>query len=103
VSVPTVRMSTPVASGGSQIFLLIMQVYFVCNVILSVLTVIMVSNIMGCVSERTGVGADGPDVNPGRLCRFLNIFINYACLLCLQCNINSFNCHNGFQHYGLCF
>jgi hypothetical protein len=94
--VPTVRMSTPVASGGTRIFLLIMHVYFACNVILSVLTVIMVSNIMGSVSERTGVGANGPDVNPGRLLRFSNIFINYACLLCLQCNINSFNCRNSF-------
>jgi hypothetical protein len=91
-----VQMSTPVASAGSQIFSLIMQVYFACNVILSVLTVVMVSNIMGRVSERTGVGADGSDVNPGCLHRFSNIFINYACLLCLQCNINSFNCFNGF-------
>jgi hypothetical protein len=95
-SVPMLRMSTLVASGGSRIFALIMQFYFACNVILSVLTVIMVSNIMGCVSERTGVGADGPNVNPGHLGRLSNIFINYACLLCLQCNINSFNCRNSF-------
>jgi hypothetical protein len=95
-AVPTVRMSTPVASSGSRIFSLIMHVYFACNVILTLLTVVMVSNIMGCVSERTGISADGPHVNPGRLLRFSNIFINYACLLCLQCNINSFNCRNGF-------
>jgi hypothetical protein len=90
------RMLTPVASAGAQIFSLIMQVYFACNVILSVLTVIIISNIMGSVSERTGVGADGPDVNPGRLGRFSNISINYAGLHSLQCNINSFNCCNGF-------
>ena len=66
---PGVRMSTPVASAGSQIFLLIMQVYFACNVILSVLTVVIVSNIMGSVSERTEVGPERPDVNPGRLGR----------------------------------
>jgi hypothetical protein len=82
--------------SDAPIFSLIMQVYFACNVILSVLTVIMVSNIMGCVSERTEVGADGPNVNPGHLGRLSNIFINYASLLCLQCNINSFNCHNSF-------
>jgi hypothetical protein len=85
--VPMVRMSAPVTSGGCRIFSLIMHVYFACNVILTHLTVVILSNIMGCVSERTVVGSDAPDVNPGRLGRFSNIFINYACLLCLQCNI----------------
>jgi hypothetical protein len=78
------------------IFSLIMHVYFAYNVILTHLTVVMVSNIMGCVSGRTGVGADGLDVNPGRLRLFSNIFINYAGLHSFQCNINSFNCHNNF-------
>jgi len=79
-------MSTPVASAGSLILSLIIQVYFACNVILSVLTVIIVSNIMRSVSERNEVGPEGPDINPGNLGRFSNIFINYASLLCLQCN-----------------
>jgi hypothetical protein len=90
------RMSTPVASAGSQIFSLIMHVNFACNVILTLLTVVIHSNIMGCVSERTGVGSDAPDVNPDPLGRYSNIFINYASLLCLQCNIRCFNCRNGF-------
>jgi hypothetical protein len=47
-----------------------MQVYFACNVILSVLTVVIVSNIMGSVSERTEGGPEGPDVTPGLLGRF---------------------------------
>jgi hypothetical protein len=91
-----VRISTPVASSGSRIFSLSMQFYFACNVILTHLTVVMVSNIMGCVSERTEVGSEGPNVNPGRLGRFSNIFINYACLFCLQCNIKCFGCHSCF-------
>jgi len=41
-----------------------MQVYFAFNVILSVSTVIIVSNIMGSVSERTEVAPEGPDLNP---------------------------------------
>jgi hypothetical protein len=64
----------------------IIQVHFACNVILNVLTVIIVSNIMGSVFERTKVG---PDVNPSCLGRFSNIFINYASSLCLQCNTHA--------------
>jgi hypothetical protein len=95
-------MPTPVASAGSQICLPIMKVNFACNGILSVLTVVIVSNIMGSVSERTKVGPEGLNVNPGLLGRFSNIFINYACLLCLQSNVKYFNCRNCFKHYGKC-
>jgi hypothetical protein len=83
-------MSTPVASAGSGIFSLIMQVYFACNVILSVFTVVIVSNMMGCVSERIKVVPEGPEVNPGLHGRSSNIVINYPGLICLQCNIKSF-------------
>jgi hypothetical protein len=89
-------MSTPVSSGGSRIFLLIIQVYFACNGILSVLTVVIVSNMMGSVSERTEVGPEGPELNSGLLGRFSNIFINYPGLLYWQCNIKCINCCNCF-------
>ena len=80
-------MSTSVALVGRHIFSLIMQVCLAYNVILNVLTVIVVSNIMRCVSERTEVIPEVPDVNPGPIGRFSNIFNNnYASLLCFQCN-----------------
>jgi hypothetical protein len=95
-SVPKVHMSTLVSLAGFGIFSLIMHVYFACNVILSVLTVVIVSNMMGSVSESTEVGPEDPPVNPGLLGGFSNIFINYACLLCLQWNIKCFHCCNCF-------
>ena len=79
-------MSTSVALVGCHIFSLIMQVCLAYNVILNVLTVIVVSNIMRSVSERTEVIPKGLDVNPGLIGRFSNIFNNYASLLCFQCN-----------------
>jgi hypothetical protein len=57
-------MPTPVASAGSHIFSLIMQVYIACNVTLNVLAVIFVSNIMGSVSERTEVSLPGSRCQP---------------------------------------
>ena len=81
-------MSTPVALAGCHIFSLIMQVCFAYNVILNVLTVIVVSNIMRSVSDRTEVIPEGPDVNPGPISRFSNIFNDYVSLLCFPCNIH---------------
>jgi hypothetical protein len=79
-------MSTSVALAGCHIFSLIMQVCLAYNVILNYLTVIVVSNIIRSVSDRTEVIPEGLGVNPGCFGWFPNIFINYASLLCLQCN-----------------
>ena len=54
------------------------------------LTVIVVSNIMRSVSERTEVIPEVPDVNSGPIGWFSNIFNNnYASLLCFQCNTHA--------------
>ena len=49
----------------------------------------IVLKIMESVSRRTEAIPEGPDVNPGCLCQFLNIFNNDASLLCLQCNTHA--------------
>jgi hypothetical protein len=67
-----------------------------CNIQLYCFPIAFVLNIIKTVAGWTKVGPEGPDVNPGRLGRFSNIFFNYAGLLCLQCNIKCFNCHNCF-------
>jgi hypothetical protein len=54
---PRVQISTSVALVGCHIFSLIMQVCLAYNVILNVFTVIVVSNIMRSVSERTCIPA----------------------------------------------
>jgi len=63
------------------------QVCLVYNVILNVLTVIVVSNIMGSVSEMAEVISKGPSVNSGCFGRGTNIFNIYARVLGLQHNI----------------
>jgi hypothetical protein len=95
-------MSTPVALACCKIISIIMQVCLYYKVILNVQTFLVVYNIMGSVYEKTKVIPKGPEVNPGRLGRSSNIFINYAGLLCMQCNIKCFNCCNCFNHYGKC-
>jgi hypothetical protein len=86
-------MSTLVSLAGFGIFSLIMHVYFACNGILSVLTVVIVSNMMRSVSERSKVSPEGPAFNPGCLGWLSNSFNHYSSLLVLQCNIKCLDCH----------
>ena len=55
---------------------------------------------MGSVPRWTKAIHGGPDINPGRLGRFPNIFNNYAGWLGLQCNIKCYDCHSGSLHDG---
>jgi hypothetical protein len=55
-----------------------MQVYFACNVILNVWTVIVVSDLTSSASDRTDIIPEGPGNNPGCLGQFSKIVNIYA-------------------------
>ena len=68
-------------------FSIIMQMCWTCKVkCMAVNMYHIVLKNMGSVSRWTKAIPEGPDVNPGCLGQFSNIFNNYASLLCLQCN-----------------
>jgi hypothetical protein len=64
-----------------------MQACLAYNVILNVLTVIVISILMGSPSDRTEVISEGLGINPGCLGRFSNICEVYSGSLGLEDDI----------------
>src|SRR6267154_2272211 len=102
-------MSTPVALASCHVFSIIMQVCLAYNVILNFLTVIVVSNIISSVFEKTKVIPESPGVNPGcfswfplimQVCFVCNVILmKMNCCDCRSCSIHDGKCLHINQGY----